>query len=541
MVLLVFLASHFINHAFGIISLETMEAGRAGFSAVWRSLPGTVLLYGAILVHFLSALDALYRRRTLKLPPAELLKIGFGLSLPFLIASHVVGTRLDYALSGYDRGYPEVIRILWSTPLSRIQYIAVLFVAWAHGCLGLWFWLRSRAWFQRWAALFHMVAVIVPLLACMGFYVATKAAYDWPRTPADVPRTDAAVLYEIVYWIYGVFGTLLAGLLAAKLIPDRNRIEIRYFGGKTVLIQPGLSVLEASRSAGIPHVSVCGGRGRCSTCRVQILQGADRLPEVEDLERQTLKRIAAPDDVRLACQLRPNHNLTVLPLVEAGAPTLANQPAQDRAAGRERLVATLFCDIRSFTQLSESKLPYDIVFLLNRYFGMVNEAVEANGGVVDKYIGDGVIALFGIDTPFDLACRQSLACAARLSSALETLNRSFSAELDAPLRVAMGLHAGPAIVGRMGHGPAATLTAIGDTVNIASRLEGLAKEHNVELAVSAELVNHGDVTFPDHESREVSIRGRAAPLETWLVLKAAEIDKCVAEATERHQTRRKAS
>ena len=94
----------------------------------------------------------------------------------------------------------------------------------------------------------------------------------------------------------------------------------------------------------------------------------------------------------------------------------------------------------------------------------------------------------------------------------------------------MGLHAGPAIVGRLGHGRATALTAIGDTINTASRLEGLAKSHNVELVVSADLLREAGVIFPGHEVEELEIRGRAAKLETWIVTRAAEISTALATA-----------
>jgi len=221
--------------------------------------------------------------------------------------------------------------------------------------------------------------------------------------------------------------------------------------------------------------------------------------------------------VRLACQLRPNHDLTVVQLVDAGDVKQLVLPAKDSAAGQERMVAALFCDLRGFTQLSEHKLPYDVVFLLNRYFATVGEAVGSAGGVIDKFIGDGAIALFGLETSYPTACRQALQAAVKLGEGIERLNESFRSELDSPLRIAMGLHAGPAIVGEMGHGKVSSVTAVGDTINTASRLEGLAKERNVQLAVSADLVRIADVAIPDHVSEALDIRGREARLETWIV------------------------
>jgi adenylate cyclase len=254
-----------------------------------------------------------------------------------------------------------------------------------------------------------------------------------------------------------------------------------------------------------------------------VIDGLEHQPEAEGREKATLKSISAASDVRLACQLRPTRDLTVAPLVDAGTVPQIAAPAQDSAAGQERLVAALFCDLRGFTQLSERKLPYDVVFLLNRYFAVVGAAVDGSGGVVDKYIGDGAIALFGLEVDFPHACRQALQAAVKLGEGIAELNAAFRSELQVPLRIAIGLHAGPAIVGRMGHGKVSSLTAIGDTINTASRLEGLAKERNVQLAVSAELVRIANIAIPDHTSEDIEIRGREAKLETWIVAEVVDI------------------
>lgn len=532
LVLAIFLASHFANHALGIASVGLMEQGRETFNIVWRSPPGTVLLYGALAAHFALALDALWRRSTLRMPVAEAIKIGFGLALPLMLAEHVIATRLEYSLSGFVRGYPEVLRAMKVSTGTVILYTAALVIAWAHGCLGLWFWLRGRAWFQRFAPVFHMLAVVLPVLALMGVYSGMRWASAVPSTPNVASPLSLATLYAIVNGFQIGLVVAVGAILAVKLVPRRERVRIRYPGGKVVPVEPGTSVLEASRLAGIPHVSVCGGRGRCSTCRVQVLAGLEGQPEAESRERATLRSISAGPDVRLACQLRPSRDLTVVPLVDAGNVRQITRPAKDSAAGQERMVAALFCDLRGFTRMSERKLPYDVVFFLNRYFATVGEAVESSGGMVDKFIGDGAIALFGLESGLPDACRQALDAAVKLGAGIEELNASFRSELEAPLRIAIGLHAGPAIVGEMGHGKVSSLTAIGDTINTASRLEGLAKARNVELAVSAELMKIAGVSIPDHASEDIDIRGREAKLETWIVPRVADLATALSSPAE---------
>ena len=160
---------------------------------------------------------------------------------------------------------------------------------------------------------------------------------------------------------------------------------------------PGTSVLEASRLAGIPHAHVCGGRGRCSTCRVRVRAEAGSIDPPGETERRVLRRIRATSNVRLACQLRPKGKVEVTPLLPPFAYAMDGRRRVDVAQGREREIAIMFTDIRGFTALSEGRLPYDVVFILNRYFAAVGRSVEGAGGRIDKFLGDGVMALFGID------------------------------------------------------------------------------------------------------------------------------------------------
>ncbi len=135
---------------------------------------------------------------------------------------------------------------------------------------------------------------------------------------------------------------------------------------------------------------VCGGRGRCSTCRVRITQGLEGQPTPEAAELATLTRIGAPENVRLACQFRPVHNVSVVPHPRHRQHRIKTQLARQNAGGRERRVECSSGDLLDFTRIARTTgcLPTP-VFLLNRYFEVVGEAVESSGGVVDKFIGDG--------------------------------------------------------------------------------------------------------------------------------------------------------
>ena len=127
-------------------------------------------------------------------------------------------------------------------------------------------------------------------------------------------------------------------------------------------------MLDASRRAGIPHPSLCGGRARYSTCRVRVLLGLERLPPMAPVEARVLARLGADRAVRLACQLKPEADISVWPLLPPET-TMGEQRHSNAAdAGTERFVAILFVDIRRSTQLVENRLPFDVVFILNRFF-----------------------------------------------------------------------------------------------------------------------------------------------------------------------------
>jgi len=215
-----------------------------------------------------------------------------------------------------------------------------------------------------------------------------------------------------------------------------------------VTVPIGFSVLEASRYAGLPHASVCGGRGRCSTCRVRILTARTQ-PPPDEAESRVLRRLGVPHDVRLACQLRPISDLTVTPLLPATATAADGRPPGDSHNGREQEVVVLFADLRRFTRLAEHRLPYDVVFFLNRYFEAVGGAIRRSGGVANQYTGDGVMALFGVDAGPDEGCRHALAAAAEMVRSVAALSEALAADLPEPLRIGIGIHTGPAVVGRM--------------------------------------------------------------------------------------------
>ena len=539
LILFAYLLTHFANHALGLVSLGAMEAGRLWFLALWRNPIGETALFGALLIHWLLGLWLLYRRRTLRMPVWEATQIVFGLAVPPMLVYHIVGTRLANAMFGAEDLYTRVVLGIWVVnPWTGFRQFSLLAVAWTHGCIGLHFWLRLRLWYRRLFPVLLSAYVLVPVLAFLGIAEAGREVMALAREPGFAqrlmvqtrnpsPGQRARLLQVREALVSAVWGLLVATFVArvGREYVSRRRATIRvsYPGGRSVVTPQGWTVLEASRSAGIPHASVCGGRGRCSTCRIRVAGDPALLPPPSPLEERVLQRVGAPPNVRLACQLHPARDLHVTPLLPVTVDAAASHGSGTARHGQEREMVVLFADLRGFTRLAEHKLPYDVVFFLNRYFEAVGGAIAEAGGIANQYTGDGVMALFGVEAGAETACRQALRAAGAMIARVEDVSRSFGADLGAPLRLGIGIHTGPAVVGEMGYGETRYLTAVGDTVHVASRLEALTKEYECDLVVSEEVLARAGIEAPGLPRHELTVRNRETPLRIAVVADARRI------------------
>ncbi|TAY08563.1 adenylate/guanylate cyclase domain-containing protein (plasmid) [Rhizobium leguminosarum] len=543
LVIFIFVLLHLSNHAIGLISVTAADKAAHLFLAIWRNPLGTAIFYSSVLIHIALVLRAIYMRRSLVMPKGEMAQIVLGLMIPLLLMDHVIGTRIAHEFYGYIDDYETVISTLWiRNPTNGVRQVFGVVAVWIHGCIGIHFWLRYRPWYPDFAPLLLALAILVPVLSLLGFVEMGRTladpSYQQSMTVsaykegvntryASNPEVHRQVAM-IRAGLYGAFSASLLIVVAArarrKLKERLDQVAVNYPGGEVIRVPRGFSVLEASRLGGLPHYAVCGGKGQCSTCRVQILGDYESLPAPDKMEQTTLRRINAGPDVRLACQLRPNGNVAVAPLLVPAIEAALPANSQETSPGREREIAVLFVDIRHFTTLTETRLPFDVVFLLNRYFAIIGKAVEQAGGRLDKFIGDGAMALFGLNTAPEEACRQALNAAAAIVAEIEKLAAELADELALPLRIAIGIHTGPAVVGTMGYGRVRSMTAIGDTVNVASRLESAAKEFEAAIVISEPVASLSGANLAGIESREISVRGRALPLKVYVIPreKAAE-------------------
>src|SRR6266446_6851471 len=210
LVLFAYLVSHFLNHALGNISMDALAAGVYYHVAFWQFPPVGMVFYASALVHTGLGIWALYERRQFRWKAIEPLQLVLGLSIPALIITHIIGVRLSQTLFGHEKLYPQVFFAYWIVwpPKMWLMY-AVLTISWIHGCIGLYFWLRMKAFFQRAAPFLLGAAVLVPTLAMLGLYQGGRSVVDsdsvkW-RTENLSPRrvgtpAEQAVLNDIEYY-----------------------------------------------------------------------------------------------------------------------------------------------------------------------------------------------------------------------------------------------------------------------------------------------------------------------------------------------------
>ena len=539
-ILFCYVISHFLNHALGNISVEAMEAGVTYHILFWQFLPVAIVFYTAALTHMGLGIYALYQRRQFRWRTTKPLQLALGLSIPALVMGHVVGVRLGYTLYDHQKLYPQELYLFFVAAPGRLWQMTILLViAWVHGCIGIYFWLRLKPFFTRAAPYLLAAAVLIPTLSLLGIYQGGRSVVleaddgEWRAqnlTRRQVGTTaEAATLDRITGgFTIAYFGLLGLALAARGVRAWRERrggvIALSYGNGKTVRVPKGLSVLEASLRHNLPHASVCGGRARCSTCRIRIIGDHAALPEPSQREAFVLTRVGTNDpSIRLACQLRPTSDLSFFQLFTPQATTATAHASAPASIGQERYLVSLFVDMRGSTQLAEKRLPFDTVFIVNRFLGAVSQAVIENGGQPNQFVGDGMLALFGLTADPQTACRQALKAASGIATHLDELNRLLSHDLRQPIRFGIGIHGGEVIIGDIGYRDHIVFTALGDAVNVAARLQDMTKTLGCEAIVSDEISRSAGLPDDALPHQEVAIRGRDEPLAVRVVADAREL------------------
>lgn len=294
-------------------------------------------------------------------------------------------------------------------------------------------------------------------------------------------------------------------MLQIYYLPDQRLVE----AGQA------FTILDASLEAGIPHTHICGGNARCSTCRVLITEGLEHCAPRTALEQELADRLHFEPAVRLACQTEivgeGKIALRRLSLDGDDWDLFHDQAIGKVSAGflgQEKKIAILFADIRGFTAFAEALLPYDVIYVLNRYFQLVGQVIERHHGMINVYMGDGLMALFGVEEP-DRAVEYAIRAGVEMLEAVERLNPSLEALYHRQLRIGIGIHYGHTVMGTIGDPKRPNMTAIGDAVNLASRIEAANKPLGTTFLISEEVYKQATNYVVVNRSFQVELPGKS--------------------------------
>ena len=491
--LFAYIALHLANHALGLVSLDVAERALAVAAAFWHGGVGSVLLYGAFAAHLALAFDAIYARRTLRMAPADLVRVFLGLGIPTLLIGHAVGTRLAWQIYGESTAYSRVIGSLLAAD-GQGRQLALLVPGWLHGCIGVHFALLRRPSYQRLRPVLFALALLLPVLGALGFLAMARelqsAAVVHALSAVTPTRASQAVLASVRQTVLAVY----AGACVLVFVSRWGRswrerrsgstVRIRY-PERSVAVPRGWSVLEASRSHHVPHVAACGGRARCSTCRVRIIDGDAHCPPPTDIESATLRRIDAGPDVRLACQLRPTGDVMVVPVLAPAGP--ASQASASGLAVEQEL-AFVGISWNHFHALSQDLLAQDEVFLVARFRRCVESAANPRKAAICNVANDSVTLAFGASGRPDAACREALLAASAIERGLDALAELCARQFGARPEFGICMHVGIAALSG-GDGDAAHhRVAAGPAVRELQQLRQATAQLDDRIILSTELL-----------------------------------------------------
>ena len=524
MFLMFYCVTHHINHSLGIFGLTVVDYAREYFLLFWRNPVISFFLLFTLVIHIIFSLLRVIKMATFKgFQSHEWFQLITGILTVPLLAIHITTTGIAHRFYGVEDTYT-----FWTSP--GLDYFEIFFFnfimlfIWLHGYIGIKFWMKVNSNYQKYLRQADIFFLIIPLLSIVGQisifresdlkgffdteYKEKILKYSNPENIDLNVLLENTIIYFVLPYLLSIMVLFGYRFYYFKIKRRNNSIKVSYPDGGVSNIFPGMNILEASLQAGIPHAHVCGGRGRCSTCRIRIDQDLTQLEPPRQNERRILRSIGAPENIRLACQAYPKIDLNVSPLLSADANFQESYFEQKYTYGSDREICILFADLRAFTKMSEKKLPFDIVFILNQYFKLMGQIIENNGGYLDKFIGDGTMALFGIEEGPKEGSRNAINAATKMNDELKNLNENLINDLPFPLKIGIGIHTGNVIIGKMGYKHAKNLTAVGDAVNTASRLESLTKELKSQIIISKYTFELSEHQIKDLEEDTVNIVGK---------------------------------
>lgn len=300
--------------------------------------------------------------------------------------------------------------------------------------------------------------------------------------------------------------------------------KIDFSGEKIIEINNDQTILEASLQAGIPHYHECGGKAKCSTCRVLVLAGAENLTRPNDKELQLKKILGFSDNIRLACQTHVTGDNVIVRRVIRDKTDVSIYSHLDKKdetfqeVGEEKELALFFIDTRNFTPFMEKHLSFDVIHIIRRLFQIFKPAIESHNGKIIETAGDGLYAVFGFEDPLSTAVNLALEAGKQILNNLKEFNENYAVNyFNHRFEVGIGLHAGTVIVGNIGLGISNNLTVMGLPVNMAARLQEATKEVNNSFLISEYAYSFVTDDKDKPQSENITLKGVSGFTKVFLL------------------------
>lgn len=282
------------------------------------------------------------------------------------------------------------------------------------------------------------------------------------------------------------------------------------------------TILEATLEAKMNHMHVCGGNARCSTCRVYVVEGLNNCLPRNKKEEKLAMKLGFPENIRLACQTKIHGDITIRrPVVDKLDVEIISEQIGDVSGtklGKEKDLAILFTDIENYTRFAEAFPPYDVVHVLNRYYQKMNEIIIQHKGLISDVAGDGILALFGVIEDRKNPVLEAINAVREMHAALIEFNKYLNQMYNRSFGIRAGINFGKVIVGNFDTGMMKKISAIGDAVNLASRIETANKDFGTQLLISQSAYEQIQGMVETRRLNPIKLKGKSGEYSLYDVM-----------------------
>ena len=295
-----------------------------------------------------------------------------------------------------------------------------------------------------------------------------------------------------------------------------NDMQVEFVGERSITVNKEQTLLDASLQAGIPHFHACGGKGKCTTCRIMILEGEENLSRPNKKEAKLRDSIKMKSSIRLACQTRVLREPVVVERIIKDEAEISQyiqlnkkelKAIKLKPLGEEKYLVLFFLDIRNFTPFVESYLPFDVMYITRKLYEIFHKVIHKYNGKIIETAGDGLYAVFGFETSIKKAADDGISAGLAIIDELDRLNKTYlNVYFFKEFEVGIGIHSGKVIIGQLNLEGRLKTTVMGLAVNIASRIQNATKDLNNSFVASEEVVRHSSLKVSSQYS-QINLKG----------------------------------